>query len=353
MYLFYSSDISTLFKKDVLSAISLPEDYSVHFRYPKENLQDDFIKKLGGMLEKEGVIVYVSGNDHTKKEEDREIKFFPIRNVRVKDVYIDDPTGMVHFHLKLGPIIDSNDIPLQETGNKDKSLPPYNFIKHQTRWSSSICKWHKKVESLVDFDNNFKDFLFFNINLRHSEKYYNCQVEVAYDSIESASIFKLHEDKNYLLDIAVYNSSADKNKFEDFSIKIEYDTDDFFITNPERIVIGAVSDYRKFKIITRDIKTKSSSAYLKLISYKNDGSTDTVRYEELIRLDIKRSSTKLYKFIFISLFGVFGTSMLALSVSQLNKVNANTSFFIPLLVLALISLMISATGQFHYFNKRN
>jgi hypothetical protein len=353
MYLFFSSDISTLYKKDVLSAISLPEDYCVHFRYPKENLLEEFMKRLNGMFEKEGVIIYVSGNDHKKTDQEKEIRFLPIRNVRVKDVYVDDSTGLVHFYLKLGPIIDSNDVPIQEAGNKNRNLPPYNFITHQTHWSSSICKWHKKVESLVNFDNDFNNYLFFNINIRHSEKFYNSQVEIIYDDVESTSIFNLREDKNYLLDVAVYNSSADKNKFEDYSLKIKYDSDDFFITNPEKITIGAISDNRKFKIITRDIKTTSSSAYLKFFSFKNDGSDEVVKYEELVRLNIKRNRSKLFKFLGINLFGITGTSLLAWSASQLSKENTNKGIFLTLSLFSVICILISSTGQFHFFNKRN
>jgi hypothetical protein len=56
MYLFFSSDAFDLFSRDVISALSLPENYSVHFRYQEELLPGggDFITNARG---KDGMIL--------------------------------------------------------------------------------------------------------------------------------------------------------------------------------------------------------------------------------------------------------------------------------------------------------
>jgi len=348
MYLFFSSDIYSLYKKDILSAISLPQDYCLHFRYPKNLIPVEIISDVDSLIGKEGIIVYVSGNIYTQLEKDRNILFFPIRNVRVKNAYFEKATGLVHIFLKLNRFIETKNIPTQELHNANHNLPPHKFIYKINEYSSSIVEWHDKVKKLVSFDKYFQDHLFFNINVRHSEKNYREQVEISYDDTENSSYFELLEDKNYLLDLAIFNSSTDKSKFEDFSLKLSYASENFFITNPESISIGADADNRSYKIITKDIKSVSSSAYLKFQSFNKE----KIIYDELLRLNIKRNNKKTLTYLFFSLLGIIGTFLLAFSAGKLASKGLNDSIM-GLILVSIIFMGSSAVGQFYYFNKRN
>jgi hypothetical protein len=353
MYLFFSSDIYTLYKKDVLSAISLPEEYCIHFRYPKSLIPPQTLNSVKELIEKEGVIVYVTGNDYNRNVNDRNISFFPLRNVRVKNAYFERGTELLHVFLKLGAFIESSTLPIQVLNNANQDIPPHKFIFNVPAWTSNIAEWHQKVKGLVAFDNDFNNHLFFNVNIRYAEEFSSGQVEISYDRIEDSSYFELLEDKNYMLDVAIYNSSQNINQFEDYTLKLFYDSDDFFVTNPENISIGADADNRKYKLVTKDINSPTSSAYLKFQSFKMENDRANIIYDELVRINIKRSSNKVLRFIIFNMLGIAGTFLLAYSASQITNTNANKSLTLFIVFFSILMMGISAVGQFYYFNKRN
>jgi hypothetical protein len=347
MYLFFSSDIYSLYKKDILSAISLPRNYCLHFRYLEDDVPDLIIKNLELLEEKEGIVVYVSGNNPEIDVKDRQISFLPIRTVRVKKAYLDKTTRLVHIFLELNNFIDCKKIPEQASQNSDLSLPPHKFINDINSYSSSIVEWHTKVKQLVIFDNYFENHLFFSANIKNAEENYRDQVEIVFDNMENSSYLSLREDKEYLLEIAILNSTKTVNSFELYSIKLLYESKDFFVTNPERIKVGADLDNRTFKLITKDITTIKSSAFLKIQSLKEE----SVAYEELLRLNIKRSISKALIYLIFTLIGIVGTFLLALSSGHLATTGLNPSI-IGWLALSLILILTAALG-FYYFNKRN
>jgi len=356
MYLFFSSDIYSLYKKDILAAISLPTDYSIHFRYPKKFVPADFFALPVGikrLKEKEGIIIYVKGNDNNQLPQNRNISFIPIRMVRVRDIYYDSTTDLVHVFLILGPFIKSDVIPTQVTGNTKMDLPPHKFIHNIDLQSSSLQNWHEKIADLVQFDPFFNDHLFFKINVSHAEESYKDQAEITFDRDEYSSKFQLKEDKDYLLDLAIYNTAIDIKKFEDYYIKLSYPTDYFFVTNPETISIGAMADNRKYQIITKDTASLSSYAYLKVQSFRKDHPNDEVIYEEIIRLHIARNKNKVWWYVGLTLTGVAGTSILAYASSLLGS-DKPTPDNLPLLFVAGVGLiMLTAAAHFYYFNKRS
>jgi hypothetical protein len=240
--------------------MSLPLNYCIHFRYPSELIPEDIKNDLSSIIEKRGIISYVKGNDNEKVFKDRDVMFLPIRNVTVKEAYLNQSTGLYHFFLELDCFIKSDRIPKQGKPALDEKIPPYSFVYELENFSSQVCEWFEKVQEIIKFDSYFENHLFFNLNIKPARESFQSQVPIYFDKIEKSSFFQLKEDEQYLLEIGLYNSSIDHHKFEDYAVKINYDTDDLFVTNPEKIVVGANADNRNYKIITKDIKTVKTAA---------------------------------------------------------------------------------------------
>ncbi len=350
MYLFFSSDIFDLYRKDIITGMSLPIGYAIHFRYPQHLLSDELRDGLLNLVGKDGIIIYVKGNDDIFEMDERKVSFLPIRDIRVLDVYINKSTSLVHFFLELGAFIKSNAVPIQTYPERNKLLPPYYFVHILPNWNSQICEWHEKVQELVEFDDRFKNLLFFHVNIKYNELLDHSDVHISYDRSESSSFFELQEDRQYSLDIAIYNSCDDHRQFEKYALKMDYESEDFFITNPEKVIIGANLDNRIFKVITKDIKSVKSSAYIKFQSISL-GAIDIINHEMIVLVNIKRSMKKLRKFLFVSLMTFVGTVSVTLSMGQFNKVGG-TGYAISLLIFGLVSFLVSSLMQFYFFNKR-
>jgi hypothetical protein len=123
MILFFSSDGNALFKKNVLSSLSLPNGYCIHVRYWKEIIAESVLKKFGRLQNLEALHIYVKGNDLSKEKTDRKVEFFSVRRVQIIDYRTDPRTSLYHFNLELGDFVEP------EISFPDASLlPPYMFV---------------------------------------------------------------------------------------------------------------------------------------------------------------------------------------------------------------------------------
>jgi hypothetical protein len=350
MYLFFSSDAFELYRRDVISSLALPQGYCTHFRYPQKLLPKDqaFIPSLLG---KDGMIVYVRGNDLLKETEDRNIDFLPIRNVTVVDIDDNATTGLVHVYLELKEFIrfDSLKDRLESAGQK---IPPFQFIYQSDDTIGTIqCAWHDKIKELVAFDEVFKDKLFYQLNIRYRGANDNGHALIKYDQAERCSSFKLKDGMQYALDLAIYNSSSNSKDYEKHSIKLDYDRENFFITNPGDIVIGADMDNRSYKVVTKDLKSNQSASYLKIqssIKGQNQDDKEVISCEVVIRLDIQRDKSKLLAQLTASVCTFLGSISGAYGASQLKPDGNHPVLFI---FVALVFLSITATLQYFYSGK--
>ncbi len=116
----FSSDARELYKADVYRALSLPTGYVLHFRYPTQYVQHEILTDLASLVNKEGVIFYVSGNNPAIPREQRQISLYSIRSVVIRDVVLDQNIGSIHLYLEMKDFIDAK--PHSAT-NKD-IIPP-------------------------------------------------------------------------------------------------------------------------------------------------------------------------------------------------------------------------------------
>jgi len=236
----------------------------------------------------------------------------------------------------------------QPKPGRNKSLPPYIFV-HEVANGWQTCTLHEKIAELVAFDARFENHLLFNVSLT-SGTANALPLQIEYDKLEKTSYYKLEEDKEYVLNMAMFNTSPDHSSYDNFSIKLEYDADYFFITNPERIAIGADADNRHYKLLTTDIKSRKTADYIKLQSIAKNGTTEEVKYEQLIKIEIHRSKNKLTYFMIIA------AALLATAISSPLAVNAfkdgNITPGILFSLIALVGAAAAAGMQFHIFNKR-
>ena len=277
------------------------------------------------------------------------VEFLPIRSVSVIDAYIDQTTGLVHVSLKLGDFITCTGLPSQEDKGLTHLIPPYQFVYHleHQNWSSTNCQWHEKIAELIAFDKIFANRLFFNLNIRGYGPFAFPTV-IEFDRQEKCSAFKFTEDKHYILELAIYNSSVEAKDYGSHILKFNYNEENVFISNPENISIGADKDNRAYRIVTKEMKSNKSSAYIKFQSIFISDSGESIQFEEIIRLDIKRNWFKIRIQLMLSIFSFLGSVSSVYGATQL-KPDGNWA---PLfLLIGLVLLVISSSGQYIFFRK--
>ena len=107
------------------------------------------------------------------------------------------------------------------------------------------------------------------------------------------------------------------------------------------IIIGTKKDSRRYRLISKSLSSVHSFDYLKLISRKKTGETFLDSYETIIRFNIAKNKSKAFLFVILFFLNVIGTAWFASS--------KNFDFF-PM-ACALIFVIISALGQYFYYNK--
>ena len=295
MIFFFSSDYNALYKKDILSALSLPNGHCVHFRYWESIIAPAIISDLNNLIGREGLIVYVKGNNPDLPEDQRQVSFFAVRKVEVRKCRKDDQTQLIHFSLELKGFIDNSaliDFPPAD------SRPPYIFVNNGTIRTSPGTYWYQKVDDLVVFDPSFKNSLFYHINLKKFDYGMPVGIDMPFDNEEETTLFQLSEGDSYILDLSILISDPEVKEFEKYECNLEYDQKDILISNPSSIVIGAQRDNRRYKMVTKSIENVHSFDYLKVIASKRTA-PDTVDtfYETIIRFKVCKSKWKAVWFV--------------------------------------------------------
>ncbi len=351
MYLFFSSDSNELYRKDIISTLALPENYCIHFRYDKAFVSSDVFLNYRKARGKDGIIVYVQGN-RGEPAEDRNLKFLPIRNVLVEDCYFEESTNLIHYFLRLGKIVDADGIPLNNSSH-DIDLPPNNFVSSVQTCGSVVIPWHLKIKKLIEFDSKFKNSLLFNINIRNREKWDNLQTLIDFDFADKSSSFRMYEGKIYVLELSIFNSAEDGQTHENYFLDINNKSEDIFISNPERIMIGAEADNRSYKIITKEIKSSKALEFIKFRSLTMDSDKEIELFSEILQLNIRRNISILNKRVGFAILGLMSTGGIAVLSSEFGKDHISSGAFIPCLFIALIFYLFSMKGQFYYTGNKN
>lgn len=338
MILFFSSDVNALFQKDVLSVLSLPKGHCVHFRYWESILSPDILRNINSLIGREGLIIYVKGNDPRIPESQRNVTFFPVRRVNITNCRKDEQTRLIHFNLELTEFVDATvNYPAVNL------RPPYVFVEYGSIATSVYKPWYEKVEDLVRFDASFENSLFFNIKLLDFREGHPTSIDIPFDKDEEASSYKLSEGKSYILDLSIMISDQNFLDLEKYECKLVYDEKDIMISNPDNIVIGTQKDNRRYKLVTKSIENVRSFDYLKIIATKKSGTGEINNfYETIIRFKVCKNAGKAIGFVVLFFLNVIGTALFAFAISD-------EKFM--LILPALFLVMISALGQYYYYNK--
>jgi len=338
MIIFSSSDITALFKKDIIKVLSLPKGYCIHFRYSDHDLMEKVMLKLPHVMNREGLIVYAKDNDSALPIEERNIKFLPIRKVSITNYRKDEQTKLHHFNLELGDFIlcDVEYAPRE-------SMPPFKFVSEGSIKTFRIISWIEKVQELVAFDASFERKLFFNVRLNNHGQYGSSYVETPFDKEEEASYFRLSEGQSYILDLSIYISEKDVEEIEKYECKLDYDKKDILISNPSSIIIGTQKDNRRYNLVTKGVDSIRSYDYLKIISGKKENGSVNEFYDTTIRFNIRKSTFKAIRFTLLFVMNLIGTAWFAYILSK--GLNITWS------VIPILMVVVSAVGQYYFYNK--
>jgi hypothetical protein len=343
MILFYSSDGNPLFKKDILSVLSLPTNQSVHFRYTKDIVLSNLLDGLHQLIGRDALIVYVKDNDMSKPAKQRSVQLFPVRKAIIRSTRIDKQTQLVHFGLELMEFVKCEvDYP-----SDLHMAPPYQFVSHADLKKLEFISWYEKIEELVKFDRSFENHLFYYVEIKQTLNGYKQPVDPGFDSDEEAGYLRVCEGKPYQLDLSIYISETNPENYEKYECKLEYNQKDFIISNPSNINIGTQRDNRRYKLVTKNIDSVRSFDYLKIIAQKTNGSANTQLYETLLRFQIRKSFKKAGLFVLYILISVGGTVIIA------NAKNKAGELIFQQILGGLVMAVVSALGLYYHFNKRS
>lgn len=339
MIFFSSSDITALFKKDIIKVLSLPKGYCIHFRYSDSDLTSPIKQKLPYVVNREGLIIYAKNNNpDVLPIEQRKIECLPIRKVSIINYRQDEQTKLHHFNLELGDFIACDvDYPAKEL------MPPFKFVFEGSIKTFQTISWIEKVEGLVTFDSSFKKQLFFNVRVTNYNQDGNNYVETPFDKREETSFFRLSEGESYILDLSIYISEDDVKEIEKYECKLEYDKKDILISNPSSIIIGTQKDNRRYNLVTKAVDNIRSYDYLKIISGKRENGTVNEFYETTIRFNIRKSTFKAVLFTILFLTNLIGTAWFAYILTK--GINLIWS------IIPVGMVVFSAMGQYYFYNK--
>ncbi len=137
-------------------ALALPAGYILHFRYPQQYVQPEILTNLASIVNQQGIIFYVSGNDTSKAPDQRQLTLFPIRSVLIRDVAIDQNIGSIHFYLEMGAFADAT----PHSATNKAILPPTLFVSRISVDEGPNIKWINRVDAVK---SHFTDLPFFLI----------------------------------------------------------------------------------------------------------------------------------------------------------------------------------------------
>jgi hypothetical protein len=193
----FSSDARELYKADVYRALALPAGYVLQFRYPHQYVQSDILTNLASVINQDGVIFFVSGNDTSIPEAQRQLQFYSIRSVVIRDVVVDQHIDSIHFYLEMKDFIDAK---VHDTTEK-AIQPPTMFVSKVFIDLEANNKWGKRVDAVK---NHFPDLPFFLVQtLRQGAK----PLAPVYSVPNKSSSYNLEDESDYQVDIEFYDPS--------------------------------------------------------------------------------------------------------------------------------------------------
>lgn len=332
----FSSDAHPLYKADVFRALALPTGYTLQFRYKKYYLNQDILTRLGtrtdSLVNQDGCIFFVSGNDQTVPKAERQLVSCSIREVKIIDVYDDPKTEQVLFLLGMGDFVD------YKIHEDEESGPNFGkYVSDITVAKGIKNSWINRIDAIK---NSFPDQLFFNINeVRKSGE----AVSPAYSAIERGGYFSVDEESTYQLPISFYDLRDGSSK-----LKVENLSDSLTLYSPQDFSVNAPQDTQTFSINTASLIRDNQVAFVRL------GEKDSIDiYNVELKFLIERGPWKPWVFGVLTTLAAFGLlcgQLFSKKVPEIQELLTLWHFVIGILVL--LSVFFSSVFLFKLFNKK-
>ncbi len=335
---FFSSDARQLYKADIFRALALPQNYVLQFRYKNKDIENKLLINIKEFLNQEGLIFFASGNDTTIEQTKRDIRLYAIRKVLVREVYVDDNLGNIHFYLELKEF--ANTVPHSDTP-KDL-LPPVTAVSRITVEDSPNNTWIDRVYAV---ESHFSNSLFYTISsIKHNDRI----LIPEYSARERASHYNLNDEEKYDIHISFYDPNSGSS-----GLRVQ-DSEgvSLFIQPGHRV--GAKRDTSIFRLSTHTLSRQNALAVSKLLSIYLDNSKQVIVNDDYyveLRWQLSKSSWKTWQFGLFSALAASGVLVGNAATKDFSTLSLDTWNF----VVGFVSVMlIGASASFLYkiFNKK-
>ncbi len=334
---FFSSDARELYKADIYRALALPAGYILHFRYPTQYIDRGLLGNLKDLLDQPGTIFYVSGNDTSFPEDQRQVKLFSIRSVVVRDVMHDQNIDTIHFYLQLGDFADVH--PHADT--PPEKLPPYVFVSRVLVETGPKGRWLDRAEAIKA---DFKPLPFFLIE---SVSRGSQQLTPVYSHDDKSCSFRLCDESEYQIRLNFYDPWLGAT-----GRTVENGSSDVGLLVPAAHRIGAETDTQIFKLQTRSISSQKLSTYSRLLGldYVDSQSTKKADFRVSLEWTVMKRWTRIWQFGLLSILAAIGLGLAKLATDNLKSVNLSMANVL-LGLGGLLAIGIAASLLYLVFNK--
>jgi len=333
---FFSSDYRELYKGDIYRVLSLPENYVIEFRYQTRYISDKVLNDLDKLIEKKGIIFFVSGNDPAIEKEKRKLSFYSIREVSVVKISRDYKLQTINFYLKLGSFSDERYHPDTDVNH----LPTYKNVSYITTQDMPKKDW---IEKVYELESDFKDQLFFNIDkIREGNK----TITPKFSDINKSSYYKLKDESSYQIDLSCYDPKAQKVSHSLSVISVKSNSDFLSLHSSNGMNVDAIRKSLTIQVKTSAIERTSTFA---LTEFQEDGGN----YSVFLSWKVSKSRSKPFIFGLFSLFILIAITAIGVIIkepSNLSIAYIKTNYVIFLIITALG--IIGAGGLYYFFNKK-
>lgn len=304
---FFSSDARELYKADIYRALVLPPGYILHFRYPTRFVERGLLGTLTDLLNQRGTIFYVSGNDTSLPEKDRQVKLFSIRSVVLKDLMHDQNIDTIHFYLELGDFADVH--PLANT--RPEILPPNAFVSKVLVDAGPKSLWLDRAHAIKE---DFKPLPFFMIESvsRGSQR-----LRPVYSHDDKSCSFYLSDESEYQVRVTFYDPWLGST-----GLTVENGDSDVSLQLPAGHRIGAETDTQIFKLQTRALSSQKLWTYSRLlgVDYVADAqATKKADFRISLEWTVMKRLTRIWQFGLLTILAAIGLGLAKLATDDLQS----------------------------------
>ena len=331
----FSSDSRELYKADIYRVLSLPKGHTVHFRYKRKYVDDNFLETDARLNDKKVAIFFTHGNN--LNTDNHTFKHFSIRWATIVKTNISNYTDVFHVYMKLENFcnlsIDSEN-PIEKQPSK-KFFSTLNCTE-----GNNENNWQARISVIKEF---FPKMTFFHVKGILNE--YGHGRPLIYNNEQNSCHYNLTHGNRYILRLSVANPDSSDTKIEisdsseeitincinPLETSVQFDDHDIPIS-VKTLQVMKQSSLLEFKP-TR--KNNSGNEYIPLGEYSTN-------IELALNLNIKRPLV----------FGLFSTmAFWAILLANPTPSSANPPST-GILIFSTLLFFVSSSSLFFWFNKK-